>query len=363
VSRYRAGIIGLTGIAVDPPTATPTVLGGEQPHAHAGCYAVLPQTEVVAVCDLVPSLFERFRGHWGQHWPTVATYTDYRAMLAAERLDLLSIVTPDDRHAKIVIAAVGAGIKGIYCEKPIATTLADADRMIAAVETAGIPMVVNHTRRWYASYQQAWAMVQQGAIGRVTHIQAACGGPRAMLFRNATHLIDLAVWFADAEPVWVVAQLDPGQEQYGPRYAGDGGRDPATDPGGRGLVRFANGVIASIFCSKQINSQSWLWEFTVYGEQGQLRLTEPGGLTAILPAGPPLGGLAVHQIGTPQLQRVDGAAAIAELIDLIEQPAAGRQGQSPPRAARHVLAILLAMLQSQHRGNQPVSAPFTDATD
>jgi predicted dehydrogenase len=361
MTTYRVGIVGLTGIAIAPPAAEPAVLSGEQPHAHAACYAVLPATEVVAVCDLVPALFESFQTRWGHRWPAVTTYTDYRQMLERERLDLLSVATPDHVHAGIVLDAVRAGVKGIYCEKPIATILADADRMIAAVEAARVPMVVNHTRRWYAEYQQAWALVRAGAIGRVTHIQAACGGPRAMLFRNGTHLIDLVVWFADAEPVWVAAHLDPGHEHYGPRYAGDGGRDPATDPGGRGLIRFANGVVASIFCSKLINSTTFLWEFTVYGERGQIRIAEPGGLTVLTVGGEPIGGLAVHHLGTPQYQRVDGAAAIAELIDLIERPGDNRQGQSPPRAARHVLAIILGMLQSQHQGNVPIVAPFGDA--
>jgi hypothetical protein len=51
VSAYRAGIVGLSGIATEPPDAEPIVLGGQQPYAHAACYAALPRTEVVAVCD------------------------------------------------------------------------------------------------------------------------------------------------------------------------------------------------------------------------------------------------------------------------------------------------------------------------
>lgn len=358
---YRVGIIGLSGIATSPPSAEPAVLGGEQPHAHAACYAVLPQTTVAAVCDVVPAQCDSFRRLWGERWPDVATYTDYTVMLARERLDLLSVVTPDHLHADIVVSAVNAGIKGIFCEKPIATTLADADRMIAAVEAARLPMVVNHTRRWRAEYQHAWSLVQSGHLGKVTHLHLVCGGPRAMLFRNGTHLIDLAVWFADAEPVWVVSQLDPGHEQYGPRYAGDGGRDPATDPGARALVRFANGVVASIFCSKLISSPSFWWEVIIHCERGQIRLTEPGGLTVTTTTDDPIGGLAERHISVAPVIRNGGSAAITELIDMIEKPGDGRrQGQSPPHAARHVLAIMLAILQSQHAGNIPIVAPFTD---
>jgi hypothetical protein len=64
-------------------------------------------------------------------------YTDYRQMLEQERPDLVSVVPPDDHHAAPVIAAAESGVKGIICEKPLAGSLADADRMIEAVERSG----------------------------------------------------------------------------------------------------------------------------------------------------------------------------------------------------------------------------------
>jgi predicted dehydrogenase len=361
VTTYRAGIVGLTGIATAPAAREPAFFGGEHPHAHAACYANLPQTEVVAICDLVPALFDQFDQRWAVTWPNVARYTDYREMLARERLDLLNVVTSDHRHADIVVDAAHAGVKGIYCEKPIATTLADADRMIAAVEKQRVAMVVNHTRRWYATYQRARDLVRAGHLGRVTHIQATCGGPRAMLFRNGTHLIDMVTFFAESEPVWVVGHLDPGHEHYGPRYAGEGGRDAALDPGGSALIRYRNGVMASVFCSKLIS----LWEIKVYCEHGSVLISEPGGVEVITNATDPIGGRLVRPVEVPQYQRTDGTAAIADLIDLIERyqhpggdPA---EGQSPPREARKTLAILLAILQSHDQGNVPIVGPFADA--
>ena len=78
MTTYRVGIVGLTGIAIAPAASEPRFFGGVHPHSHAACYAALPQTEVVAVCDLVPALFDQFDRHWGPTWPTVARYTDYR---------------------------------------------------------------------------------------------------------------------------------------------------------------------------------------------------------------------------------------------------------------------------------------------
>lgn len=360
MTTYRVGIVGLTGIATAPSPAEPRFFGGVHPHAHAACYANHPQTEVVAICDLVPALFDEFDRSWGGRWPRVARYTDYREMLARERLDLLSVVTPDHRHGEVVFAAVPAGVRGVYCEKPIATTLAEADRMIAVTEEAGVAMVVNHTRRWYATYQYARDFIRAGHLGKVTHIHANCGGPRAMLFRNGTHLIDAATFFAESEPVWVVGHLDAGQERYGPVYAGDGGRDPAKDPGGSALIRYANGVIASVFCSKPIYKEAFLWEVVVYCEGGSLQITEPGGVEVMTMAGGGMSARPRSQIEVPQYRWTDGTAAIDELIALVEGRAT--ESQSSAREARKTLAVLLAILQSQDLGNVPIVAPFADAS-
>jgi predicted dehydrogenase len=365
MTPYRVGIVGLTGIATAPAASEPVIFGGEQPHSHAASYAVVPETEVVAICELDATLFDQFDERWHHRWPSVARYTSYREMLERERLDLISVVTSDHRHADIVVDAAKAGVKGVFCEKPIATTLADADRMIEAVEKNGAKMVVNHSRRWFPDYVRARDLVRSGRLGAVARINLVMGGPRAMLFRNGTHLLDLAVYFADSDPVWVVGQLDPGHERYGPAYAGRGGRDPAYDPGATALVKFANGVIASYHGSKQVTPGYSSWEVSVYCEKGTLRLREPGVLELTGPVedpfGSPYGTTATRTLAAPQYLYSDGAAIVRELIGLIEKPDERREGQCPPREARKVLAILLAILQSQHRGNVPVTAPFADA--
>jgi predicted dehydrogenase len=367
MKTYRAGIVGLTGIAQAPAESEPAVLGGVQPHSHAASYAAVDQTEVVAICELVPALFDEFAKNWGWRWPNVRRYADYREMIERENLDLISVVTPDHRHADIVVDAAAAGVKGIFCEKPIATTLADADRMIAAVEKARIPMVVNHTRRWYADYLQAKTLLRTGKLGAVARINAVMGGPRAMLFRNGTHLIDLITFYAESDPVWVVSQLDPGHEIYGPVYAGRGGRDPAYDPGATALIKYANGVIASYHGTKTVTPSHFTWEISVYCEKGSLRIREPGVVEFTVPIEDPLGSaignFATQALSPTQYIRSDGPAIIRELIDLIENPGDGtRVGQCPPREARKVLATMLAILQSQHHGNVPVVAPFVDAS-
>ena len=209
MKTYRTAIIGMRGIgsSVAKPPPNP-VLGQLIPASHVENYALLPQTELVAVCDLVPDLLEGFRRDFGEALPNVKTYADYREMLSKERIDILSVATSDHIHAQMTIDGVEAGAKAILCEKPIATTLADADRMIEVCERAGVPLMIHHNRRWEPEYQQARELIRSGEIGELRLVFATLGGPRAMLFRNGTHLIDLLCFFADADPAWVMGDLD-----------------------------------------------------------------------------------------------------------------------------------------------------------
>jgi predicted dehydrogenase len=353
METWRVGIVGLTGIAAAPAPAGPSdVFAGQMPHSHAAGYAASPCTQVVAVCDLVPNLREGFCAQWAPTWGEIAAYADYQDMLARERLDILSVVTSDHRHADIVLDAVQCGVRGIFCEKPIATSLADADRMIEAVERAGVPMIVNHTRRWLPEVHHARQIIRSGEIGAMSCVVACLGGPRAMLFRNGTHLIDMINFFAESDPRWVLAELDPGFEDYGSAYAGDGGRDPVTDPGATAYVHYDNGVVALCSLSK---GTAVRFELDLLCERGRIRLT-PGVIeieTVAAGSAP-----AVRRLICPPYVRCDTAAAIAELVGLIEN---GGEGQCSPREARKALEIILAVLRSQEWGNVRVDLPLEDA--
>jgi len=319
--------------------------GSEMPHSHASAYDFLPETEVVGVCDLVQDRIDSFQQDWKDVWPEVKGFTDYKEMLAELRPDLLSVVTSDNRHADIVVHAAENGIKGIFCEKPIATCLADADRMIEAVERNGVPMTVNHTRRWRPIYRQVNAEIAKGTIGELKRIVLSLGGPRALLFRNGTHVIDTLVWFAGAEPEWVFAELDEGYEDYWP-YQGDGGRNADLEPGASGYVHFKNGVRAFVNYSKGtvppkgwqlIGTEGWIW---CDGECAQIGTAQGERHVA------------------PSLQTYgDTVAAVRELIHVMEN---GGETIANPRTARSVLEIILGFLASQKRGNTRIDFPLDE---
>ena len=102
--------------------------------------------------------------------------------------------------------------------------------MIETIEHNGTKMSVDHTRSWVPTYQSVRQAGREGQIGDLTRIVAHMGGSRSMLFRNGTHLVDAVCYFAEANPVWVIAAHERGFEAYGTEYKGKGGKDPSLDP-------------------------------------------------------------------------------------------------------------------------------------
>ena len=245
MTRRRVAIVGLSWIAADlPAEASDPTVGTAIPYSHASAIAAIPELDVVAGCDIAPGAREVFLDRWSSRWPGLKVYADYREMLEAERPEVVAVVTPDHLHRDVVEVAIANGARGIFCEKPIATTLEDADAIVAAARGAGVTVNVNYTRRWFPEFVEARRLVRSGAIGRLSQIVIEMGGPRSMLFRNHTHGIDIVNYLADSPAVWVWAELERGFENYGTAYAGDGGNDPATEPGANYYIAYENGVRA-----------------------------------------------------------------------------------------------------------------------
>ncbi len=341
---YRVGVVGLTGIAANRLSADArSVLNTPMPGSHIASYAALPHTDLVSVCELKTELFNQFKERWGDVCPDVRTYTDYREMLGKENLDILSVVTSDNRHADIVVDAANAGVKGIICEKPLATTVDDCNRMIAACEENDVPLSVDHTRRWRPAYHRGRQAIHEGWIGGVRRIVGHMAGPRAMLFRNGTHLIDGVCFFAESAPGWVFAELDEGFEDYF-SYRGDGGRSPEGDPGGSGYIHFQNGVRAFINGSK---GQVGGFRIEVIGEEGRV---EVGNTVTLWTEGGKC-----EQLDTLPYMKEGITACIEELIRVMEN---GGELLSPGSEGKKVIEIIVGFLKSQERGNGRVDLPL-----
>jgi len=343
---YRAGIVGLRGIGQAKPRSDPWAgYRAPMPHSHASAYTAHPRTQVVAVCDLVPELMEDYEQNWG---PT-AKYTDYREMLEKENLDLISVATPDHLHAQIVVDATEAGVVGIFCDKPLSTTLEDADRMLEAVERRGVKMSVNHTRRWDPFWMQAKQVIEEGHIGELTRIVGHLGGQRAMMYRNGTHMIDCMCMYAESDPAWLIGEMEEGYEDR-TEYRGDGGHDPKTDPGASAYIHFANGVRGYMeICQRTLLNL----EVVLFCTKGRIRINDFETVVYIESdternvTSRPLNGMFDYSSGMVR--------AVEELVDLVEN---GGESISSGREAQRSLEIMIATGRSQAQGVEKIMWPL-----
>lgn len=345
MSGYRVGVVGLSWITSEPANAaTHPVLGTAAPHSHLSALAAIPSTTVVAGCDIVPEARDLFLERWNGTWPGLAAYDDYRHMLREQKLDLICVATPDHLHGDIVRAAAEAGVRAVFCEKPISTNLADVDSMIEAIERHGVVASVNNTRRWMPSYVAAREAVRSGAIGELSLINVNFGGERAMLWRNHAHFLDLICYFAEGNPAWVVAELEPGYEDYGTSYRGDGGRDASLEPGVNAYIGFDNGVRAFLGGMKRSVPQVTV---DLRGSDARIQVDEQS-VALVQATERGLSTTPIAPKGTMQGMQ----AAIVDLLTALET---GREPQCPPREARKTVALIEGILASQAAGNARVA--------
>lgn len=348
--RYRVGIVGASGISASAPQLSTGPLTNEVIPSHAASLALIPEVEVAGVCDLIPELMDQFKARWESHWPRIGLYTDYKAMLCNLELDIVVVATPDHLHAGVVEDSAVAGVKGIFCEKPFATTIEDADRMIKVCEENRVILSVNHTRRWSPLYREVLDAVRAGLIGPLGTIVATLGGERALLFRVGTHLIDMACFFADSNPEKVFGYLEDGFESWG-RYQGKGGRDPSTEPGASGLVQFANGARMLYSGTKRTSAGVY---FHLSGTDGQIDIDDSDGVAQLVTRGG-AGQTALRRNLIPGQFQVHGmVAAYREIINLIEN---GGTGISSGQEARKTVQIVEGFVQSNYQGGRLIPVP------
>lgn len=343
-NTLRAGIIGLSWIASDPAgEASTPYMGTATPYSHASAMAAIGDIDVVAVCDLRPEAGTAFVDRWDATWPNVAVHTDLEAMLATP-LDLVSVVTPDHLHGRMIERCLDAGVQMIFSEKPFTTDLAEADRIIGRIAETGASIAVNHTWRWRPEIAEAKALVQREDLGPLSHIAVEAGGPRAMLFRNLSHFLDLAIHLTGEDPKWVIAELEPGTGDYGVTYAGDGGRDPALDPGASVLIGFRSGVRAFVTGLKRslpdVAVQILCRDGRVSIDTLGARIVEVPRTTDGTPSS--VSGPAIR----PLRARSTVSGMQAGLADLISSHRSGEEPTGSARSARRTVAVIDAILRS-----------------
>jgi inositol 2-dehydrogenase len=180
------------------------VLGvGEMGKRHAeNLRRLVPEARLVGVADAFPERAQQV----ANELEIDASFGSFEAMLGRKEVDAVVIATPDKFHAPAVILAAQAG-KAIFCEKPLALTLADAEAAIAAVAKAGVRLQVGFMRRYDPAYRSALGRIGAGEIGEpvifksvgrdkdAPPLSAFQSNVNGMLFyTNTIHDFDLARW-------------------------------------------------------------------------------------------------------------------------------------------------------------------------
>lgn len=140
-------------------------------------YTIRDLIDIVAVSDADSNRAETFNAKVA--YGKAEIMDDYRKMLDRDDIDLIHIATPDHWHAKPLIEAMLAG-KDVYCEKPLTLTI-DEGKLIRQVqkETGRIVQVGTQQRSTYKLFVKAMAIVNEGRLGKLHHVQAAIDGAPA----------------------------------------------------------------------------------------------------------------------------------------------------------------------------------------
>lgn len=158
---------------------------------HAGCYANIPNAELVGVMDIRAEAAGALAGKHG-----AKPFTDFDAMLDETQPDVVDVCCPTPWHVDYVCrAAARAGelrLQGISTEKPMARTLADCEKMIAACELADIPLFVAQVVRFFPEFALAKRQVESGAVGKPAAIRTRRGGPMPRAWNDWYGKFDLS---------------------------------------------------------------------------------------------------------------------------------------------------------------------------
>ena len=275
MNNYRIAIIGLGG------------MGGH----HAEAAQLEANCELIAGADIDT---ERAKA-WGERFGVKALYDDYEKMLDAEHPDIVIIPTQAPLHHAPTIAAAQRGVH-VFCEKPIALNLIQADEMVETCDRHQVKFAINHIKRASPYNQHVRSLIEKGEIGDVVLMKATDKGGRKVgnsLMEMGTHLYDwLRLFGGDVE--WTHAHLvqlngDPSTladikhtQEVHPHD-----RDAGLVLGERGHVafRFKNGIHADVQFLAQPETNDDAYGIDIIGTEGRIAVRESVGTTMFIHKG------------------------------------------------------------------------------
>lgn len=305
----------------------------------------IPGASLDAIADPVPGQAARLAEQLG----VSRVYNDPQQLLDDPQIDAVLIAAPARSHAELVISAAHAG-KGIFCEKPMAITLDEADRAIAAAADAHVVLQVGFNRRFARSFRSAHEDVLAGRIGTPQLLRSltrdpalnnpAATGQWVIFLETLIHDFDALRYLnpgANAVQVYAVADA-----LVAPQYKAQGLLDTAVV-----TVRFDNGALATAEANFQA-VYGYDVRGEVFGSAGMLSLgsVADGSLVRYLASG-------IQADTLRQDTDLLRDAYIAELNHFVDCVRHGTRPLATGEDARAALAIARACIASVQSG-QPV---------
>jgi len=250
----NVGIIGCGGIA-----------NGK----HMPSLSKIPNVRMVAFCDIIPERAEEAKQKYGT--PDAKTYVDYKELLSDPSIEVVHVLTPNREHADITVDALYAG-KHVMCEKPMAKTAADAERMYNAAKETGKKLTIGYQHRQKAQSIFAKQYVELGALGEIYYANCYAvrrrGTPNWGVFLNeeeqgggpiidiATHSLDLTLYLMNNyEPELVIGKTHKKLEhpEAGNIWGDKGVSTTPLEEAACAFIRMKNGATIMLETSWALN--------------------------------------------------------------------------------------------------------------
>lgn len=322
---------------------------------------------IVAVCDILPERMETLLAkHDLAGDKTIHRYTDYKQMLQKEDIELVSICTESGKHAAIALDCLDFSCH-LIIEKPMAMSLADADKIIEKAEARHRKVSACHQNRFNLAIQKLRKALEEGRFGRLSHAsinvrwnrdhqyydQASWRGTWAQdggaLMNQCIHGIDLLRWMMGDEIDVVYGQTRRQFHDY-----------LQAEDLGMAVIQFRNGALATVEGTTNVYPKNLEETLYIFGEKGTVKI---GGTSTNNIDVWNFSDESEEDINNKGLQEatsnVYGNGHTSLFADVIDAIRNDRKPYVDAQAGRNALELVLAIYKSQKTG-QPVRLPLRD---
>lgn len=295
--------------------------------------------DICGICDVNSDVLAQTERDHGV--PEGRRFADLGAMLAAARPDCLVIATTAPTHAPFTCQAAEAGVPFVLCEKPMAVSLAECDRMIAACRKSGTALAVNHQMRFMEQYLEPKKLAASEAFGGLRSVSVSAGNFGFSM--NALHYFEMFRFMTDEAPRLVTAWFSPEivPNPRGPQY---------QDRAGCVRVVTASGRRFYLDCSADQGHGMYVLYGTRYGQiavdelYGDMATAAREEVHRILPT---------TRYGMPadRTRKVIEPASVIGPTAAVLQALVTKQDYPSGEDGRQAAAVLVAAYESAERGH------------